>query len=127
MTRKLISSGNPLEKQIGYSRAVVDGDMCWVAGTTGRDPDTGEMPEDVGVQTRNAFRIIEAALTEGGFALSDVVRAVYYISDISYQGIVNPICGEKFGEIRPAATMVIAGLVHPSMKVEIEVTAKKRA
>jgi enamine deaminase RidA (YjgF/YER057c/UK114 family) len=123
MTRKLISSGNPLEKQVGYSRAVVQGDWCFVAGTTGRDPDTGDMPEDVAAQVHNAFRIIEAALAEGGFSLKHIVRVTYYITDISYQAIINPLLGAKFGEIRPAATMIVAGLIRSEMKVEIEVTA----
>jgi enamine deaminase RidA (YjgF/YER057c/UK114 family) len=121
--RRLISSGSPFEKQVGYSRAVVQGDWCFVAGTTGRDPDSGEMPEDVRDQTRNAFRIIEAALHEGGFVLADVVRATYYITDISYHDIIAPLLGAKFGDIRPAATMIVCGLIRPEMKVEIEVTA----
>lgn len=124
MTRKLISSGSPFEAQVGYSRAVVQGDWCFVAGTTGRDPDTGDMPEDVCDQTENAFRIIETALDEAGFALSDVVRATYYITDIAYGDAITPILGRKLGAIRPAATMVVvAGLIRPEMKVEIEVTA----
>jgi enamine deaminase RidA (YjgF/YER057c/UK114 family) len=126
VARRLISSGNPLEAQVGYSRAVVQGDWCFVAGTTGRDPDTGTMPEDVAQQTHNAFRIIGAALAEGGFALFDVVRATYYIVDAADQAVVNPILGQYFGAIRPAATMVVvAGLVAPEMKIEIEVTAFK--
>ena len=126
MTRKLISSGSPFEAQVGYSRAVVQGDWCFVAGTTGRDPDTGDMPEDVCDQTRNAFRIIEAALDEAGFTLSDVVRATYYITDMAYHDEIAPVLGEKFGDIRPAATMVVvAGLIRPDMKIEIEVTAYK--
>jgi enamine deaminase RidA (YjgF/YER057c/UK114 family) len=123
MTRKLISSGSPFEKLAGYSRAVVQGDWCFVAGTTGRDPDTGEMPEDVVAQARNALRLIEAALVEGGFRLADVVRATYYITDISYFDRIAPLLGERFGGIRPAATMIVAGLIRPEMKVEIEVTA----
>jgi enamine deaminase RidA (YjgF/YER057c/UK114 family) len=125
VTRTRISSGSPFEKQVGYSRAVVQGDWCFVAGTTGRDPDSGEMPEDVRDQTRNAFRIIEAALHEGGFTLADVVRATYYITDIDYHDIIAPLLGEKFGDIRPAATMIVCGLVRPEMKVEIEVTASR--
>ena len=126
MTRKLISSESPFEAQAGYSRAVVQGDWCFVAGTTGRDPDTGDMPDDVVAQTRNAFRIIEAALDEAGFALSDVVRATYYITDMAYHDQIAPILGAHFGNIRPAATMVVvAGLIRPDMKVEIEVTACK--
>lgn len=123
MTRKLISSGSPFEKQVGYSRAVVQGDWCFVAGTTGRDPVTGDMPEDVCDQVRNAFGIINAALQEAGFSLADVVRATYYITDIAYYDIIAPLLGAQFGEIRPAATVVVCGLVRPEMKVEIEVTA----
>ncbi len=126
MTRKLISSGSPFERQAGYSRAVVQSDWCFVAGTTGPDPDTRVMPDDVVAQTRNAFRIIEVALNEAGFALSDVVRATYYITDMAYHDLISPVLGEKFGDIRPAATMVVvAGLIRPDMKVEIEVTAFK--
>jgi enamine deaminase RidA (YjgF/YER057c/UK114 family) len=123
MTRELISSGSPFEKQVGYSRAVVQGDWCFVAGTTGRDVVTGDMPEDVCDQVRNAFGIIDSALQEAGFSLADVVRATYYITDISYHDIIAPLLGARFGEIRPAATMVVCGLIRPEMKVEIEVTA----
>jgi enamine deaminase RidA (YjgF/YER057c/UK114 family) len=124
MTRTLISSGSPFEAQFGYSRAVVQGDLCFVAGTTGRDPDTGEMPDDVCAQTENAFRIIETALADAGFALSDTVRVTYYVTDMAFADAITPILGRKFGLIRPAATMVVvAGLIRPEMKVEIEVTA----
>jgi enamine deaminase RidA (YjgF/YER057c/UK114 family) len=123
MTRTLISSGSPFEKTLGYSRAVVQGDWCFVAGTTGRNPDTGAMPDDVRDQVRNAFRIIDAALNEAGFSMRDVVRATYYITDISYHDIIAPLLGERFGDIRPAATLLVAGLIRPEMKVEIEVTA----
>jgi enamine deaminase RidA (YjgF/YER057c/UK114 family) len=123
MTRTLISSGSPFEKTLGYSRAVVQGDWCFVAGTTGRNPDTGAMPDDVRDQVRNAFRIIDAALNEAGFSMRDVVRATYYITDISYHDIIVPLLGERFGDIRPAATLLVAGLIRPEMKVEIEVTA----
>ncbi len=124
MTRKLISSGSPFERLGGYSRAVVQGDWCFVAGTTGPDPETRDMPDDVVAQTRNAFRIIEMTLDDAGFAMRDVVRATYYITDMAYFGLIAPVLGEKFGDIRPAATMVVvAGLIRPDMKVEIEVTA----
>jgi enamine deaminase RidA (YjgF/YER057c/UK114 family) len=126
MPRTHISSGSAFEKQVGYSRAVVDGDWCWVAGTTGPDPETKLFPNDVRDQTRNAFRIIETALAEGGFTLADVVRVTYHVTDISYHDIIAPILGEKFGEIRPAATALVCGLIRPEMKVEIEVTAKRR-
>ena len=124
MTRKLISSGSPFERLGGYSRAVVQGDWCFVAGTTGPDPETRDMPDDVVAQTRNAFRIIEMTLADAGFAMRDVVRATYYITDMAYFDLIAPVLGEKFGDIRPAATMVVvAGLIRPDMKVEIEVTA----
>lgn len=126
MTRALISSGSPFEKQVGYSRAVVQGDWCFVAGTTGYDPETRVMPEDVRGQVRNALRVVEAALIEGGFALSDVVRATYYITDQSYWDAIGDVLGAAFGEIRPAATCIVAGLVKPEMKFEIEVTALRR-
>ena len=84
------------------------------------------MPDDVGEQTRNAFRIIEQALAEGGFGLKDVVRATYYVTDAAYFDLIVPVLGEKFGDIRPAATMVVvSGLIRADMKVEIEVTAFK--
>lgn len=128
MTRTLISSGSPFEKQVGYSRAVVQGDWCFVAGTTGPDPATQIFPEDVRDQTRNAFTIIETALAKAGFALTDVVRVTYYFTRAGDHDIVAPILGEKFGGIRPAATaLIVAGLIRPEMKVEIEVTAMKAA
>jgi enamine deaminase RidA (YjgF/YER057c/UK114 family) len=126
MARRLISTGSPFEKTAGYSRAVSDGDFCWVAGTTGYDYATMSMPESVEDQTRNIMKTIAAALAEADFSLTDVVRANYYITDAAYVDRVFPILGEYFGEIRPAATMVVCGLNKPEMKIEIEVTARKR-
>lgn len=126
MTRTLISSGSPFETQVGYSRAVVDGDWCWVAGTTGYDPETREMPDSVAEQARNALRVIEAALAESGFSLADTVRVTYYITDACWWDEIVPVLGAAFGEIRPAATCIVAGLIMPEMKIEIEVTAKRR-
>ncbi|KRB86335.1 hypothetical protein ASE00_06355 [Sphingomonas sp. Root710] len=126
MTRTLISSGSPFEKQVGYSRAVVDGDWAFVAGTTGYDPETRVMPDSAAEQARNALGVIERALDEAGFAMADIVRATYYFTDAAYWDEVGPVLGEIFGEIRPAATALIAGLIKPEMKVEIEVTAKRR-
>ena len=126
MTRTLISSGSPFETQVGYSRAVVQGDWCFVAGTTGYDPETRVMPEDVRDQVRNALAVVEAALKEGGFALTDIVRATYYITDQSYWDAIGDVLGATFGDIRPAATCIVAGLVKPEMKFEIEVTALRR-
>ena len=128
MSRRLISTGSPFEKTAGYSRAVIDGDFAFVAGTTGYDYATMTMPADVTSQTRNCFKTIEAALKEGGFALADIVRATYYIIDLKDVDAHFAVCGEFLGEIRPAATMlVVAGLFKPEMKVEIEVTAKRRS
>jgi enamine deaminase RidA (YjgF/YER057c/UK114 family) len=123
MTRTLISTGSPFEKQVGYSRAVIQGDWCFVAGTTGYDPETREMPESVAAQARNALLVIERAMAEGGFALSDTVRATYYITDAGYWEEIGSVLGAAFGEIRPAATCIVCGLIKPEMKIEIEVTA----
>lgn len=128
MPRHLVSTGSPFEKAAGYSRAVLDGDMAFVSGTTGYDYKTMTMPEGVTSQARNCFRTIEAALREGGFAMHDIVRATYYITDPSDADALFAVCGEVLGDIRPAATLlVVAGLYKPEMKVEIEVTAKLRS
>ena len=128
MTRRLISSGSPFESVAGYSRAVVEGDMCFVAGTTGYDYATMTMPETVEEQARNCLRTISRVLEQAGFALADVVRATYYLTDIADADRVLPIFGEFFGAIRPAATLVaVAALYRPEMKIEIEVTAKRRS
>jgi len=123
MARKLISSGSPFEKTAGYSRAVAMGDWCFVSGTTGYDYDTMTMPETVEEQARNCLKTIEGALKEAGFSLKDVVRNHYYVTDASFADRVFPIFGEVFGEIRPAATMIVCDLIRPEMLIEIEVTA----
>ena len=124
--RKLISTGSPFEKTAGYSRAVVQGDWCFVSGTTGCDYATMIMPETVEEQTSNCLKTIAQALKDGGFSMEDVVRAHYYITDAAFVDLVFPILGQAFGEIRPAATMIVCGLNKPEMKIEIEVTALKR-
>lgn len=124
--RKLISTGSPFEKTAGYSRAVVQGDWCFVSGTTGYDYKTMVMPEDVESQTRNCLRTISSALEEAGFELADVVRANYVVTERDFAEKVFPILGEAFGEIRPAAMMIVCGLCSPEMKIEIEVTALRR-
>jgi len=127
MSRRLISTGSPFEKAAGFSRAVVDGDFCFVAGTTGYDYSTMIMPADVTSQSRNCFKTIEAALKEAGFAMADIVRATYYITDIKNVDAHFEVCGEFLGVIRPAATLlVVAGLLKPEMKIEVEVTARRR-
>ena len=128
MPRRLISTGSPFEKAAGYSRAVIDGEFAFVAGTTGYDYTTMTMPADVTSQSRSCFKTIEAALAEGGFAMTDIVRATYYITDVNDADALLAVCGETFGHIRPASTLlVVAGLYKPEMKVEIEVTAKLRS
>jgi enamine deaminase RidA (YjgF/YER057c/UK114 family) len=128
MSRRLISTGSPLEKTVGYSRAVIDGDFAFVAGTTGYDYSTMIMPDDVTSQSRNCFKTIAAALQEGGFAMTDIVRATYYLTDIRDADAHFAVCSEILGDVRPAATMlVVSALAKPEMKVEIEVTAKRRA
>lgn len=114
-----------MEKAAGYSRAVVDGDWCFVAGTTGYDYANMTMPDDVVAQTRNCLKTIGEILLEAGFGLEHVVRARYIVTDAAHVEPVFAVLGETFGDIRPAATMIIAGLVKPEMKVEIEVTARK--
>ena len=125
--RRLISSGGPWEASAGYSRAVVVGDSCWVAGTTDAGPDgASRHPGDVAGQARAVFTIIERALTEGGFTLSDVVRTRMFVTDMAFADELSPIHGEVFRDVRPAATMVgVAGLMHPSLLVEIEVDAHR--
>src|SRR3954464_9386970 len=125
MPRRLISTGSPLEKTVGYSRAVVDGGFALVAGTTGYDYSTMTMPPDVTSQSRNCFRTIEAALKEGGFAMADIVRATYYVTAVKDADAHFAVCGEVLGESRPAATLVaVTALYKPEMKIEIEVTAR---
>ena len=125
--RRRISSGGPWEAVAGYSRAVVVGDTCWVAGTTDAGPDgASQHPGDVAGQARAVLGIIARALAEGGFALGDVVRTRMFITDMSLSGELSAVHGEFFGEIRPAATMVaVAGLMHPSLLVEIEAEARR--
>ena len=123
MSRRLISSGSPFERQAGYSRAVVVGDWCFVSGTTGYDYASMTMPDSVEAEIRNALATIGHVLQEAGFALTDIVRVQYTLTDRALVDAAFAVLGEAFGDIRPAATMVIAGLVRPEMKIEIEATA----
>lgn len=124
MERRLISTGSPFEKAAGYSRAVVQGGFVFVAGTTGYDYATMQLPASVEDQARNCLKTIAAALKEAGTSMKEAVRATYYITDAADAEKVFPIFGEVFGDIRPAATLlVVAALLKPEIKIEIEVTA----
>jgi enamine deaminase RidA (YjgF/YER057c/UK114 family) len=122
--RRLISSGSPFEAQAGYSRAVVDGEWIFVAGTTGFDYVQMTIAEDPAEQARQTVRNIEWALVEAGAKLADVVRVRYYVPDLADWPAIVPVLGEVFATIRPAATAIVCGLVDPRMKIEIEVTAR---
>ena len=123
--RRLISTGSPFERSFGYSRAVIDGDLVFVSGTTGYDYATMILPDDPAEQARNIFRTISTVLKEAGSSLAQVARAQYFVTDRSYCEPVLGVCGEFFREIRPAAGIyVVSGLLKPEMKVEIEVTAR---
>ncbi|MEY4871213.1 MAG: hypothetical protein RLZZ563_543 [Pseudomonadota bacterium] len=110
---------------MGYSRAVIKGGWCFVSGVTGYDYATMTIPDDVADQARNCFATIGKVLAQAGFAMDDIVRVQYTVTDVGLVDALIPALGEALGEIRPAATMVIAGLIKPEMKVEIEVTAFK--
>ncbi|MFU8898996.1 enamine deaminase RidA (YjgF/YER057c/UK114 family) [Roseinatronobacter thiooxidans] len=122
---KRISTGSPFEKTLGYSRAIVKGGWCFVSGVTGYDYATMTMPESVADQARNCFATIEKVLVEGGFTLEDIVRVQYTLTDAALMEEVTPALGAAMGEVRPAATIVIAGLIKPEMLIEVEVTAFK--
>jgi len=125
--RRLISSGSSFERQIGYSRAVVDGDWVFVAGTTGFDYSTMTISDDVAAQAAQCLKNIDAALTEAGSRFADIVRVRYILPNVADFEPCWPVLRQYFGEFRPAATMIAAGLADPRMKIEIEVTAKRRA
>jgi enamine deaminase RidA (YjgF/YER057c/UK114 family) len=123
MTRRLISSGSPMEAEYAYSRAVVQGDWCFVAGTIGRNRLTGELPEGAEAQTRAALETIAWALAEAGFSIADVVRTVIYLPDPADHPKIAAALREALGDNRPANTTMCAPLLRPEWKVEIEVTA----
>ena len=125
MARRLISSGSTFEKEIGYSRAVVDGEWIFVSGTTGFDYKSMTISNDIAEQTEQALRNIQAALTEAGASLRDVVRVNYVVPNADEFSECWPVLRKYFGEVRPAATMISAGLADPRIKIEIEVTALK--
>ena len=127
MTRRQISSGSKFEAEIGYSRAIVDGDWIWVAGTTGFNYDTMTISEDPAEQADQTFRNIEAAMKKADFELADIVRCTYIFPNGADFEPCWPVFRKYLGDIRPASTAMIADLIDPRMKIEIEVTAKKRS
>jgi enamine deaminase RidA (YjgF/YER057c/UK114 family) len=126
MARRLISSGSSFEALAGYSRAVVDGEWVFVSGTTGFDYKAGTIAADVTTQTEQCFRNIEWALAEAGSSLRDLVRIRVFLVDPADFSKIAPIFGRLLGDVRPANTTVVTGMVDPRMKIEIEVTAKRR-
>lgn len=131
MTRRRIGSGSPYEPLVGYSRAVIvpdpGGDWIFVAGTTGRDPQSGVLPDAAEAQCANALATIAAALADAGASFADVVRVTYYLPDRADFEPCWPHLRAAFGAAPPAATMLVAGLIDSAMKIEIEVTARKSA
>ena len=127
MARQLISSGSSFEQEIGYSRAVVEGDWVFMSGCTGFDYATMTLPEGILAQTEQAMRNIESALAQAGATLGDLVRVLYIVPDAQEFSQCWPVLRKYLGEIRPAATMISAGLLDPKMRIEIEVTARRPA
>ena len=127
MARRLISSGSKFEKEIGYSRAVVVGDWIFVSGTTGFNYQTMTISEDIAAQAEQCLANIDSALREAGSSLRDVVRVNYVLPDGKAFEKCWPVLKKYFGESRPAAMMIEAGLLDPRMKIEIEVTAMRGA
>ncbi|KAK3939828.1 Endoribonuclease L-PSP/chorismate mutase-like protein [Diplogelasinospora grovesii] len=123
--RRLISSNSPFEQQIGYSRAVVSGDMVFVSGCTGYDYKSGKISEDVVEQTEQTFLNIASALSEAGAGIKDVVRVRYILPDRSDFPKIWGVLRKWLGDARPAATMIQAGLMEEVMKIEVEVTARR--
>jgi len=124
MTVRRISTGSPFEEKIGYSRAVVADGWVFVAGTTGYNYATMTMPENVADQCANTLKTIEKALKEAGSSLDDVVRVNYILPNADVWPDCWPVVSKAFAKAKPAATMFVAGLQNPEMKIEIEVTAR---
>ena len=124
--RRLISSDSKFEAEIGFSRALVDGDWIFVSGTTGYDYKTMTIDDDVVVQTEQCLRNIQSALEQAGSSFRDVVRVRYIVPDGDDFPRCWPALKQAFGGVRPAATMIVAGLIDRRIKVEIEVTARRQ-
>jgi len=127
VTRQLISSGSSYEREIGYSRAVVDGEWVFVSGTTGFDYTSMTISNDLLEQVEQCLRNIKSALEQAGASLADVVRVTYILPKGDDFPRCWPVLRKYFGDVRPAATMISAGLADPRMRIEIEVTARRRA
>lgn len=127
MTRQLISSGSQFERDIGYSRAVVDGKWVFVSGTTGFDYATMTIADNLADQTEQCLKNIQSALSQAGAEFADVVRVIYVLPDAARFPDCWPTLRKYFGAVRPAAMMISAGLSDPRMQIEIEVTARKRS
>ena len=123
MNRKNISSGSSFEEEVGYSRAVVAGNMVFLSGCTGFNYQTGEISEDVAEQAHQTFANIRQALSQADASLEDVVRVQYMLTNVADFEACKPVFKEHFGDIRPACTAYLVGLVDPRMKIEIEATA----
>ncbi len=126
MSRRHITSGSAFEAAIGYARAVVDGDWVFVSGTTGFDYAAGTIAEDVIAQCERCIVNIRKALEDAGFAIEDIVRVHYILPDAADFEPCWPLLRQHFGPVQPAATMIVAGLADPRMKIEIEVTGRRR-
>ena len=126
MTRRLISSGSTFEQEIGYSRAVVDDEWVFVSGTTGFNYSTMTISDSLLEQTEQCLKNIESALVEAHATFSDVVRVTYVLPNAAEFSECWPVLRKYFGSVRPAAMMISAGLADPRMKIEIEVTARRR-
>jgi enamine deaminase RidA (YjgF/YER057c/UK114 family) len=127
VTRQCVSSGSTFEAEMAYSRAVVDGDFVFVAGTTGFDYSSMTLADGMAAQTEQCFKNIESALKQAGASLADVVRVTYVLPSFAELELAKPIMRKFLGDVRPAAMMISAGLIDPRMKIEIEVTARKRS
>nr|WP_255429406.1 RidA family protein [Ramlibacter albus] len=120
----MISSGSTFEADIGYSRAVVDGEWVFVSGTTGFDYSTMTIPEGIVAQAEQCLKNIDSALAQAGASMADVVRVTYVVPKADEFPETWPVLKKYFGDVRPAAMMISAGLADPRMRIEIEVTAR---